>query len=75
MQLYVHATFTKMGNLVCSYCLSKFLEDDQPSPPTSSFFDGISADIRIKHKSMKLKKEMEKRKKERNIRKYEILKN
>jgi hypothetical protein len=63
-----------MGNLVCSYCFSKILDDEASSPPVSSFFDRISADIRIKQKSMKLKREMEHRKKERETRKYEILK-
>jgi hypothetical protein len=51
------------------------LDEEDTSPPVSSFFDGISADIRIKQKSMKLKREMEKRKKERDARKYTILKN
>jgi len=61
-----------MGNLCC---FSKILDEEDSSPPVSSFFDGISADIRIKQKSMKLKREMEKRKKERDARKYAILKN
>lgn len=64
-----------MGNLVCSYCFSKILTDEEETPPISSMFDGIAADIRIKQKSMKLKKEIAKREKERKARKYAILKN
>jgi len=49
------------GNLVCSYCFSKILDEEDTSPPVSSFFDGMSADIRIKQKSWRLKREMVKK--------------